>query len=75
MKHLLKDGRELMASYNDIQTFFERNNIVGKIIKEIKPKAFASGNIDYFNFKHIMDFGGPVQVPLPNRRLVPLYVD
>ena len=37
MKHKLSDNRWLMASYNDISSFFEENKIVGKVIKDILP--------------------------------------
>lgn len=48
MKHQLKDGRYLMASWQDIHDFFIEHGIVGKTITEIIPKYydFRCGNLD-----------------------------
>ena len=53
MKHILEDGRWLLASYNDIQEFFSLNNVVGKTIAEIRPYC-----LDYMiqNITEIDDF-------------------
>ena len=40
MKHLLSDGRTLMASVEDVKSFFDDNAICGKIIKDIRPFVF-----------------------------------
>lgn len=40
MKHTLDDNRLLMASYDDIYSFFKEFQIVGKIIKDIIPFKF-----------------------------------
>lgn len=39
MKHVLEDGRELVASYDDVQDFFDGNKIIGRVIKDIRPAA------------------------------------
>ena len=40
MKHILEDGRELIAAYSDIQSFFDRNHIIGRVISDIRTAAF-----------------------------------
>ena len=37
MKHILPDGRELMARYADIRKFFDQHAIVGREIADIRP--------------------------------------
>ena len=39
MKHLLKDGRYLMASYKDIHDFLEQHAVAERIIADIRPAA------------------------------------
>ncbi len=53
MKHILDDGRCLMASYDDIQDFFSRNPIIGKTISDIRPYC-----LDYMlkNIAEVEDF-------------------
>lgn len=48
MKHQLPDGRWLMASYEDLYSFFQENIIAGKIIRDIRPFAldYCIRNLD-----------------------------
>lgn len=39
MKHVLDDGRVLVAAYTDLQSFFEKNRIVGRVISDIRAAA------------------------------------
>lgn len=39
MKHILEDGRILLASYSDIESFFKENKIIGRVIKDIRCSA------------------------------------
>ena len=55
MKHQLPDGRWLMASYEDIRTFFRDNPVVGKVIQDIVPSKtdYCIGNLE--DIEHILD--------------------
>ena len=48
MKYQLPDGRWLMASYEDLYSFFQENIIAGKIIRDIRPFAldYCIRNLD-----------------------------
>ena len=48
MKHQLPDGRWLMASYEDLYSFFQENKITGKTIRDIRPFAldYCIRNLD-----------------------------
>ena len=39
---VLDDGRELMASFDDIDNFFKKNKIIGRTIIDIKGKESVS---------------------------------
>ena len=43
MKHLLPDGRTLMARYDDLREFFDRHAIVGRRIVDIRPADLFCG--------------------------------
>ena len=51
--YILKDGRSLLASYDDLEKFFAENNIIGKIIEDIVPYCY-----DYMirNIAEVDDF-------------------
>ena len=40
MKHIMEDGMELMAAYDDLKAFFEEHRIVGRVIADIRPDCF-----------------------------------
>ena len=48
MSYILPDGKELMARYDDILSFFEKHNIVGRNIADIRPAAldYQISNLD-----------------------------
>ena len=47
MKRILEDGRTLMASYDDINEFFQTNNIIGKEISDILLSEACYMAFDY----------------------------
>ena len=57
MSYLLNDGRQLMASYQDIVRFFQENNIIGKTIVDIKARRldYIISNLDEIENVENMD--------------------
>jgi len=53
MKHILEDGRELVASYKDIQAFFDRNHIAGRTIRDLRSyeNDYMIKNLDDFDIE------------------------
>lgn len=55
MKHKFDDGRELMASYEDISTFFRDHPIVGRTIRDIRSAEndYMIRNLEDFSIEEL----------------------